>query len=45
MFGLNNIEKEIFPYSYYSKERYEHNIGNIDDAMKFIYESSREEFV
>ena len=34
MFHINNIQKEIFPYKYYTFERLENNIGTIDEAGK-----------
>ena len=39
------IFKEIFPYSYYNKTRYLNNIGDVDEAMKAIFENTREEFI
>lgn len=32
MFHINNIQKEIFPYKYYTFERLESNIGTINEA-------------
>ena len=34
MFHINNIQKEIFPYKYYTLERLESNIGTINEAGK-----------
>ncbi|ELP87952.1 hypothetical protein EIN_417710 [Entamoeba invadens IP1] len=39
MFGLSNIQKEIYPYNYYSKDNIIHNIGNILEAD--LYETKQ----
>lgn len=39
---LTKIYKEIFPYGFYNSERYLNNIGNIDEACKFIKESKQD---
>ena len=41
----NNIYKEIFPYTYYTLEKYMNKLGNIQDAMKCIYDSTETQFI
>jgi hypothetical protein len=38
------IYKEIFPYSYYNKQNYIKNIGNIDDAFNTIHNETKENY-
>lgn len=45
MFKLPDTVKGIFPYDYYTMERYIENIGNITEAMEFLPKNTREEFV
>ncbi|ELP86282.1 hypothetical protein EIN_114460 [Entamoeba invadens IP1] len=35
MFGLSNIQKEIYPYNYYNKDNIENNCGNFFEADKY----------
>ena len=35
MFGLENIQKELFPYNYYTIDRLKKGIGNIFEAGKY----------
>ncbi|ELP94706.1 hypothetical protein EIN_340040 [Entamoeba invadens IP1] len=35
MFGLSNIQKEIYPYKYFNKVNIENNIGSILEADKY----------
>ena len=35
MFGIEGIQKELYPYNYYTQERVSKNIGVIDEAGKF----------
>lgn len=35
MFGIENIQKELYPYNYYTEERVNSNIGIIDEAGKY----------
>ncbi|CAL6030573.1 DNA_polymerase [Hexamita inflata] len=42
--NLTNIEKEIFPYDYYTEQRYLKNIGSIQDAMPFVQDATYEQF-
>lgn len=44
MFKLK-ITKEIYPYDYYTQERYINGIGNIDEAMKCIKGKTKGEFI
>ena len=39
------IYKEIFPYSYYTLEKYMNRLGNIQDAMKCIHDSTETQFI
>ncbi|CAL6107171.1 DNA_polymerase [Hexamita inflata] len=39
------IQKEVFCYNYYTKSRYLNNIGNIDEASKYINNSTKQEFI
>lgn len=36
MFLTEKMNKEIFPYEYYTKTLYLNKIGNINEAMKYI---------
>ena len=36
----NDIYKEIFPYTYYTLEKYMNKLGNIQDAMNHIHDST-----
>ena len=36
MFGLDDINKEYFPYDYYTKDRYLDEIGSIADALPYV---------
>jgi len=45
MFGLPEITKGIFPYDYYTMELYIENLGNIDEAMKFLPHNTKQEFI
>jgi hypothetical protein len=47
MFILESGEKEVFPYSYYSSEllKNDNKIGFIKDALKFIREEERGQFI
>ena len=35
MFNLI-VEKEIYPYAYYTLDRYKKGFGNVDEAFKYI---------
>ncbi|CAL6055118.1 DNA_polymerase [Hexamita inflata] len=39
------IQKEIMCYNYYTEERYLNNIGNIEEASKYIDGHSKQEFI
>ncbi|CAL6005040.1 DNA_polymerase [Hexamita inflata] len=39
------IQKEIMCYNYYTEERYVNNIGNIEEASKFISNHTKQEFI
>ena len=41
MFHLNNLEKDVSPYNYFTKGRIEKNIGNIDDACNYTKDPDR----
>ena len=34
MFGIKNIQKELYPYNYYTEQRVQSNVGNINEAGK-----------
>ena len=36
MFNLGQVAKEVFPYQYYTIDRLVDNVGNIEEASKFI---------
>ena len=42
MFGINALEKEIFPYESYTPEQYRINKCSISEACKHIGSSTRE---
>lgn len=35
MFGIKDIQKELYPYNYYTQERVAKNVGIIDEAGKY----------
>ncbi|ELP84425.1 hypothetical protein EIN_071460, partial [Entamoeba invadens IP1] len=35
MFGLRNLQKELYPYNYYTQERIQNNIGTISEAGEY----------
>jgi len=39
------IYKEIFPYTYYNKQNYIRNVGNIDEAFKSVHGETKEDFI
>ncbi|CAL6050471.1 DNA_polymerase [Hexamita inflata] len=39
------IQKEIMCYNYYTEERYVNNIGDIEEASKFISNHTKQEFI
>ncbi|CAL6020249.1 DNA_polymerase [Hexamita inflata] len=39
------IQKEIMCYNYYTEERYVNNIGNIEEASKFISNHTKQDFI
>ena len=41
MFDLGEIQKEEFPYDYYTLERYQNEIGNISEASKHCKDSKQ----
>ncbi|ELP87953.1 hypothetical protein EIN_418020 [Entamoeba invadens IP1] len=43
MFGLSNIQKEIYPYNYFNKVNIENNIGTILEADKYEIKQWTEE--
>jgi hypothetical protein len=47
MFKLESGDKEVFPYQYYSSELLKkgNKIGVINDALKFIKDDEREQFI
>jgi hypothetical protein len=47
MFKLESGDKEVFPYQYYSSEllKNDNKIGIVEDALKFIKEEEREQFI
>ena len=46
MFHLESGAKEVFPYEYYTTERYNKTSGNIDDALKYLKTAEdKEQFI
>ena len=44
MFGLNDQQKEVFPYNYYTMERFMKRYGNISEAEQYLKPEDREQF-
>ena len=44
MFHLEEQQKEVFPYKYYTIERFETNVGTISEAIQYIHKGDEEQF-
>ena len=44
MFGLEDQQKEVFPYNYYTLERFRERYGSIREAELYLKEEDREQF-